>query len=101
MVFRVKVVRRAEVQIEEAAAWWGKNRPSAPDAIREDLQVAFELIARHPNVGALALNAKLQGLRRLHLSRVRYHLYYRIQIESRTVQVPAFWHTSRGVGPNL
>jgi hypothetical protein len=37
-------------------------------------------------------------VRRLHLARIRYHLYYRIR--RRTVEVIAFCHTSRGVGPS-
>lgn len=101
MAFGVKVVRRASRQIEKAAAWWAENRLSAPDAIREDLQVAFDLIARHPNIGAKALNAKLSGVRRIHLSRIRYHLYYRVNDKAGIIEVLAFWHSSRGTEPNL
>jgi len=63
MAFSVKVVRRAAGQIEKAAAWWAANRPAAPDTFREEFQVAFDLIARHTNIGAKAINAKLQGVR--------------------------------------
>jgi plasmid stabilization system protein ParE len=42
---------------------------------------------------------KLIGVRRVHLSRVRYHLYYRAR-PSR-IEVLALWHTSRGKGPAL
>jgi len=38
-------------------------------------------------------------LRRLYLSRVRYHIYYRL--EPGKVLVLAFWHASRGGGPGL
>ncbi len=101
MTFSVKVVRRAVVQIDEAAAWWVKIRRDAPEAIREELQIALDLIARHPNIGAKALNFKLREVRRIHLSRIRYYLYYRVRVEAKTVEVLAFWHTSRAAQPNL
>ena len=101
MAFSVKVVRRAVGQIKEASAWWAENRPAAPNAIREELQVAFDLIARHPSIGSKALNAKLVGVRRIHMSRIRYYLYYRVRVEASTVEVLALWHTSRSAGPDL
>jgi plasmid stabilization system protein ParE len=59
------------------------------------------LIALQPDIGARALNAKLSGVRRVHLSRVRYHLYYRSRLDHGTVEVLALWHTSRGTGPRV
>ena len=50
-------------------------------------------------VGARALNTKLSGVRRLHLIRVRYHIYYRVRRS--TVEVLAFWHSSRGIAPRV
>jgi plasmid stabilization system protein ParE len=101
MPFRVKVVRRAARQIEEAAAWWTANRPAAPVAFREEIRAGFELIASHPRIGARALNRKLEGVRRIHVSRIRNHIYYRVRADAETVEVLAFWHTSRGSGPHL
>jgi plasmid stabilization system protein ParE len=101
MAFSVNIVRRAAGQIEKAAAWWAENRTAAPDAIREELQIAFDLIARHPDIGAKASNTRLLGVRRIHLSRIRYYLYYRVRFEADTIEVLAFWHTSRGAGPDL
>lgn len=75
------------------------NRPAALDAIREELERAFGLLAVEPRVGAVARNAKLRGVRRIHLSRVHYHIYYRVL--SGVVEVLAFWHTSRGAGPGV
>src|SRR5439155_12292927 len=48
---QINVSRNAQVQIEEAAAWCG--------------------------VGAQARGTKLQGVRRVTLSRIRYYVYYR------------------------
>ena len=70
------------------------NRPAAPGAIGEELERAFALIAAQPRTGAIARNARLADVRRLHLARVHYHLYYRVG--PRTIDVLAFWHTSRG-----
>ena len=72
--------------MEEAAAWWRKNRTAAPEAMQEDLQIAFDLIARQPEIGSKALNAKLRGVRRILLSRIRYYLYCRVRFESETVE---------------
>ena len=101
MPLRVKVVRRAGAQIQEAAAWWAENRQVAPDVFREELRSAIDLVSRHPSIGARALNTRLPGVRRIHLSRIRYHLYYRVRAEAETVEILAFWHTSRGTAPAL
>jgi plasmid stabilization system protein ParE len=95
----IKVARRAAAQIEEAAAWWESKRVAAPGAIYEELERAFALLSSQPGVGARARNAKLAGVRRVHLSRIHYHLYYR---QTKTaVEVLAFWHVARGTGPKV
>ena len=95
----IRVTRRAATQIEEAADWWAANRPSAPDAIAEDLEQAYSVIAAHPGVGSVARSARLRGVRRVLLNRINYYLYYR---EARDViEVLAFWHASRGAGPAI
>ena len=95
----VVVTSRAAAEIEEAAIWWDRNRPAAPGAIREDLSRAFSLLAAQPRVGAVARNTRLKGVRRVHLSRVRHHVYYRVTAAA--VEVVAFWHSSRGAGADL
>ena len=93
----IQITRRAAAQIREAASWWLANRPKAPEAFQEELRRGFDLISRQPAVGARATNVKLEDVRRIHLSRVRYHLYYRIR--SARIEVLALWHASRGKGP--
>jgi plasmid stabilization system protein ParE len=95
----IRVVHRAAHEIAEASEWWHRNRPAAPDAVREELERAFDLISSQPKVGARALNTTLPGIRRVHLARIRYHLYYRSTPSA--VEVLAFWHSSRGTGPRL
>jgi len=96
---QIKVSQDAQAQIEEAAAWWAQNRPLAPGAVREDLDRILGLLSVNPGIGARARRAKLEGVRRVTLSRVRYYVYYRVVGDA--LEVFAFWHTSRGRQPNL
>jgi plasmid stabilization system protein ParE len=98
-VLDVEVTSRAAAQIERAAVWWAENRPAAPDAIRIDFQEASALFARQPGVGAKSSSNRYPDLRRLYLSRIRYHIYYRVKPGK--VVIVALWHASRGSGPAL
>ena len=95
----VKILRRAAQQIQEAASWWLEHRAKAPGAFKEDLERALTLISQQPSIGSKALNSRLDGVRRIHLGRVRYHLYYRVHQER--IEILAFWHSSRGKTPDL
>jgi plasmid stabilization system protein ParE len=97
---RLQVVANAERQIREAAQWWHQNRRAAPSLFRQELTRGFELITTHPDIGPRALDVDLPEVRRLHLSRIHYYLYYRAVGED-AVEVLALWHTSRGQGPFL
>ena len=94
----VRPTRRAAEQIKEAARWWEENRPAARGAVREDLEQVFALLSRQAGVGARARNARVAGVCRIHLSRIRYYLFYRAKRS--TMEVLAFWHTSRGSEPH-
>jgi plasmid stabilization system protein ParE len=91
----LQITRRAAREIREAADWWDLNRPAAPEAFRESIEGAFRLIQTQPNIGAMAASVRLDGVRRIHLSRIRYHLYYRVKSRAQVVEVLALWHTSR------
>jgi plasmid stabilization system protein ParE len=97
----VRIVGSAGQAILDAAEWWLANRPKAPDAFAVELERAFQLLASQPLIGAQARNVKLAGVRRIHLPRVHYHLYYRVTSESKTVEILALWHTKRGSSPDL
>ena len=98
---RVELSDLARSQILAADEWWRRNRPKAPNAIREELEKAASLIALQPEVGALARNVSLIGIRRLHLARIRYHLYYRLVDQPKRLQILALWHSSRGDVPPI
>jgi plasmid stabilization system protein ParE len=92
----IRIVASAARGIAEAAAWWTANRPKAPQAFVEELERSLRLIALQPGVGAQAANAKLLGVRRIHLARVRYHLYYRVsKTTPEFIEVLAVWHANR------
>lgn len=95
----VHLVNSAARAIREAAEWWIANRPKAPGAFAEELERAFQLVASHPGIGARAQNPNLIGVRRLHLARVHYHLYYRVVTAPPAIEILALWHTSRGSDP--
>ena len=97
----LRVTHRAAAEIRAAAAWWAENRLGAPTALREELARAFEVLATHPEIGALARNPRLAGTRRILLARVRYHLYYRVVADPPVVEILALWHASRGSPPLL
>jgi plasmid stabilization system protein ParE len=88
-------------QVRAAEAWWRVNRPKAPGAILSELERAASLIALQPGIGARAQNVALSGVRRLHLARIRYDLYYRVVGAPSRVQILAFWHSSRGNRPPI
>jgi len=95
----VRVTKRAQTQIDRAALWWDKNRLLAPEAFDEDLAQAFSLLRAEPSVGIAVSNVRAPDVRRLHLARIHYYLYYRVL--GGQVEVLALWHTSRGSGPFL
>jgi len=65
----------------------------------QEAELLLSIQAAEPGVGAPVLHKRAQGVRRLHLARIRYHLYYRLRGDQ--VEVLAVCHTSRGAGPSL
>lgn len=95
--YSIHVTYRAAAQIQRLAAWWRQNRQAAPDAVAIELERAFALLAVNPKLGTFARNAKLSGVRRVHLAKIHHHLYYRIRADA--IDILALWHTSRGSTP--
>jgi len=96
---RIEITSDAQSQIVAAAEWWTENRPAAPDAVFQEVDRILRLLAVQPGLGAEARQATLSGVRRVLLSRIHYHVYYRVTGD--TLQILAFWHASRGHGPSL
>jgi plasmid stabilization system protein ParE len=93
MALRLRIAHRAASEIERAERWWRENRPAAPSAFRADLKGAFTLLLRQPGTGAKVGNTRLNGVRRLHLGRIHYFIYYRVRDDE--LVVLSVWHSSR------
>jgi plasmid stabilization system protein ParE len=98
-VLLVVVTKRAAAQIERAAAWWEKNRLSAPGAVADDFQAARDLLAFEPGIGSNCESVRYPNLRRWGLDRVHHHIYY--DIRPGKLVVLAFWPQQRKRGPRL
>ncbi|HEX8154548.1 MAG TPA: type II toxin-antitoxin system RelE/ParE family toxin [Thermoanaerobaculia bacterium] len=98
---RIVVSAAALQQIHEASAWWRRNRLKAPAAIEEELERASALIAFRPSLGARAENVRLPRVRRLHIERIHYDIYYRVAGAPPHIEILAFWGSRRGTPPPI
>jgi plasmid stabilization system protein ParE len=98
---RIQATELARELIREADSWWRTNRPGVPNAVLEELDRGSSLITAQPNVGTLARNVTLPGVRRIGLRRIRYDLYYHVIGSPEYVEVIAIWHWRRGSGPPI
>ena len=99
MTLRARFKPRAQREIERAAEWWSINRLAAPGAVRMDLEAALALLIEEPGIGTKVETPRTEVVRRLYLPRVGYYIYYRVR--GNFLEVVAFWHSRRGVGPSL
>jgi len=97
----VEFTTLAARHVREAEEWWRLNRTAAPNAVREELQQLLDVVSVQPRIGARARNVRLDGVRRIHMPRIRYDLYYHVTGTPEFVEVVALWHSSRGSGPPI
>lgn len=93
MSLKLRITVRAADEIERAHRWWRENRSAAPEAVREDLERTLKVISLQPGIGQRVMNARLAGVRRIHIDRVHHHLYYRVQ--GNELVVLRFWPSQR------
>lgn len=101
MTFQIRVSKRAAEQIRSATRWWIENRSKAPNALDEEIERAFALIRILPGAGQPVDHPTIAGLRRLHLPRVHYYLFYVVSKADAVLEVVALWHVRRGRPPVL
>ena len=91
--YRVKLLDRAKREYAVARTWWRTYR-QAPNALRDELYAARDLVSRNPAIGR---GDDDQGgeIRRLRLPTTRYILFYRVDDAVGEVQIIALWHASR------
>ena len=99
MALELFISRRAAREIERVVEWWAANRPAAPGAVRQDLEAAVNVLLVQPDIGARVEEASSPGVRRFHLDRIRYWVYYRVR--SNRLEVLSVWHSSRYSGPTV
>jgi plasmid stabilization system protein ParE len=97
----LEVSELAERQIREADHWWRQNRLKAPNAIREELERIGSLLRFRPHLGARATNVRLSGVRRVHIERIHYDVYYRVVGSPALIEIVAFWGSRRGTSPPI
>jgi plasmid stabilization system protein ParE len=98
---RIIVSPLANQQIAKEESWWRVNRLKAPNAIREELERISALISFQPNIGPIARNVSLPGVRRILLERIHCHVYYRVVGSPRYIEIVGFWGARRGTDPPL
>ena len=97
MALELFISRRAAREIERVVEWWAANRPAAPSAVPQDLEAAVNVLLVQPDIGARVEEASSPDVRRFHLDRIRYWVYYRVR--SNRLEILSVWHISRGTGP--
>jgi plasmid stabilization system protein ParE len=95
----VEITALAARQIRTAEEWWRRNRLAAPNAVRQELENAFNLISTQPRIGSRATNVKLPGVRRIYLPVIKQFLYFHVLPRPERVEVVALWHSRRETGP--
>jgi plasmid stabilization system protein ParE len=91
----------AAKHIRQADEWWRINRTVEPNAVRQELERAFVLIAGQPRIGSRAKDVRLPGVQRILLPTIKYYLYYRTLSGPDRIEVVALWHRRRGGGPPI
>ncbi len=97
--YRVELSPEALEQAQAIRAWWIENRPAAPDLFADELGAAIRKLGAVPRIGARYEATTLREMRRVLMSRSRYHVYYTVDDDSRLVRIHAIWHASREHGP--
>lgn len=92
--YRVKLLDRARREYTVARTWWRTYRQGAPNALRDELRAAGELLARNPEAGRVDED-HVGEARRLLLPSTRYIVFYRVDHAGEEVQIMALWHASR------
>ena len=99
MILKLRITVRAADEVDRADTWWRENRLAAPEAIREDLERTLKLLILQPGIGQRVMNARLAGVRRIHIDRVHHHVYYRVQ--GNELVVLRFWPSQRLKQPRV
>ena len=95
----VEFSKLAREDIEAADAWWRVNRPTAPDAVLDEISRAVKLLGESPGIGVAIRGTRSAEVRRIVLRQISYVLYY--QVTRSRVEILRVWHGSRRTRPRL
>ena len=96
----VRLLARAQKDVERIDAWWRSERPAAPRAFLDELESALQLVRDQPEVAPVFTSRNGRAIRRLFLVECRAHVYY-LRAQEDTVSVLRVWRAVRGRPPSL
>ena len=91
MDFQVLYTEPALVELEEVMRWSWLNHPGTSERFANALLNHVDLLKDFPYLGAPVHGCP--GVRRLQHSQL--HIYYRVVLEPRRVEILHFWHSAR------
>ncbi len=96
---RVVVTEAAATELEAVARWWAGQGRGSPMTLVEEFDDACRRLAEGPGIGVRVKSR--HHVRRCHLERARYWVYYLVDEDHDVVSVLHVWHTSREGAPDL
>jgi len=101
MIYRVRLVADAKLQVDELDAWWAENRPRSKVCLSAEVAQAFASLAEMPNRGTLYKRLRTHDVRQFRLLGTPYALYYVVNEDAAEVVVISAWSGQVGSGPPL
>ena len=95
----VRTALRADLEIELAAIWWRKHRPSAPLTFDFELSTAFVFLSESWEAQPVLFRHLGADIRRYRLAKTDYFVFYRYDQRDDEVIVLSVWHARRGRDP--
>jgi plasmid stabilization system protein ParE len=89
--FQVLYTEPALADLEEVLRWSWQNHPGTTERFAAALLNYVDLLKASPYMGARVRG--YPGVRRVQHSRL--YVYYKVLLESRTVEILHFWHVAR------
>lgn len=90
--------RRASRDGRELVA---REPPGRSRHVQPELEAAVRLLENSPLIGKAYPQAPIPEVRRLLIGRSRYHLYWEVDVTTRSLTILAVWYAGRGSGPRL
>jgi hypothetical protein len=83
------------------AKWWRANRLLAPDLFDRELEAAKRQLEDHPEGPPVYETVRGRVMRRVLLPKTERHVYYSVDVATRSVVIHVIWGARKGRGPKL